>query len=444
MILSYSLISSVILACCYLAYKLFLSGERQHEMNRNLILLIYALSLTVPITLLALILHTPHISPTTAANIEIGEITTGMAEAGGNAGILSSVNFLDLVFKIYIAGLIVTLLYYLFGIAMLGRLMMKGERTEFGNFTLILIDGNRKFAPFCWHKSIVMRRKDYEEDGDMILIHEYAHLKLAHWSDLILAYLTICLQWYNPIAWAMREELRDIHEYQADESVIDSGVDTKEYQMLLLKRAVGSRFQTIANSLNHSKLKKRVTMMYEKKTSLRRKMFALALVPALGAGIALTSIPSVAGVLESIATISAESTTFTSAESPSETTAPAKDKTVYVQVEDQADFPGGMQAMMQYIMNNIRYPESAMKNDIQGRVIVKFVVNEDGSVSDAEVLKGVDEELDNEALRVVNSMPKWTPGKVGGKAVASYFTLPVNFRLQNPAPKEETAKEENK
>ncbi len=109
--------------------------------------------------------------------------------------------------------------------------------------------------------------------------------------------------------------------------------------------------------------------------------------------------------------------------------APKEDE-IFVAVEQQAEFPGGMAALMKWLSNNIRYPEAAQQNDVQGRVIVKFVVEKDGSVSQAQIVKGVDKDLDKEALRVVNKMPKWQAGKNNGVAVRSYFTLPVNFKLQ--------------
>ncbi|MDE7419000.1 MAG: M56 family metallopeptidase [Muribaculaceae bacterium] len=408
-------------------------------MNRRILLIIYAVSLTMPLAILAIILHSPNYAAG-ISNVEIGEISNEIAGGVSKTGFVKTIGIIDLIYKIYLFGLFLTAAYFLYGLLMLSRLIKRGEKTVFGNFTLILVADNYRIAPFSWRDCIVMRRSDYEEDGDMILIHEYAHLKLLHWSDLLMAYLTICLQWYNPAAWAIREELKAIHEYQADETVIESGVDTKEYQLLLLKRAVGSGYQSFANSLNHSKLQKRVTMMYEKKTSLRRKLFALALIPAIGAGIAVTAIPSVAGVLESLANASVSTPAPSSSETSAEAPAPAKDKTIYVAVEENAEYPGGMDGLFKFMQNNIRYPEAAMKNNVQGRVIVKFVVDADGTVSDAEVVKGVDEDLNKEALRVVNAMPKWTPAKVGGKAVASYFTMPVNFRLNDDSPKEEANK----
>ncbi len=108
-----------------------------------------------------------------------------------------------------------------------------------------------------------------------------------------------------------------------------------------------------------------------------------------------------------------------------------KEEEIFVAVEQLAEFPGGQAALMKWLSNNIRYPESAQQNDIQGRVIVKFVVEKDGSIGQATIAKGVDKDLDREAIRVVKKMPKWQPGKNNGVAVRSYFTLPVTFKLQN-------------
>ncbi len=108
-----------------------------------------------------------------------------------------------------------------------------------------------------------------------------------------------------------------------------------------------------------------------------------------------------------------------------------KEEEIFVAVEQQAEFPGGQGALMKWLSQNVRYPETAQQNDVQGRVIVKFVVEKDGSIGTATILKGVDKDLDREALRVVKKMPKWQPGKNNGVAVRSYFNLPVVFKLQN-------------
>ena len=423
MILSYSIISSLVLTCGYIAYRLLLAGENQHSFNRKILLAILAVSLISPLLVLTVIMHSPADYPA-VGNVELGEFTGGVVGADfGRRHLLTPAALKTLLSDIYIVGSLATLLYFVAGIAALWRVIDRGEKTEFGTFDLILTGNSSKTAPFSWGRSIVMSSCDYEEFGDMILLHEHAHLRHQHWLDLVIAYAVICLQWYNPAAWAIRKQLKAVHEYQADETVIADGVDMKEYQMLLLNKAAGYGYQSLANSLNHSKLKKRVTMIYKKKTSLKRRLFALALVPAIGAGIAVTTIPSVAGVLESLA------------ESPeavpvSASTGKAKERDVYTAVETMAEFPGGMEELLQYLKTTITYPESAIKEHVQGRVIVKFVIEEDGTVADAEIIKGVSPGLDAEALRVVNNMPRWIPAKVKGKAVASNFTLPVNFSLE--------------
>lgn len=108
-----------------------------------------------------------------------------------------------------------------------------------------------------------------------------------------------------------------------------------------------------------------------------------------------------------------------------------KEEQIFIAVEQPAEFPGGMAALMRWLNNNMRYPEAAQQNDIQGRVTVNFVVEKDGSIANVKIAKGVDKDLDREALRVVKKMPKWQPGKNNGVAVRSYFNLPVTFRLQN-------------
>lgn len=103
---------------------------------------------------------------------------------------------------------------------------------------------------------------------------------------------------------------------------------------------------------------------------------------------------------------------------------------IFVVVEEQPEFPGGNTAMMKFLSDNIKYPVIAQENGIQGRVITNFVVERDGSITDVQVVRGVDPSLDKEAVRVIQSMPKWKPGKQRGSTVRVRFTLPVVFRLQ--------------
>lgn len=437
MIVSYSIISAVVLLCGYLVYKIFLADKHQHAFNRMVILSLYVLSLILPFFVIWWLGDLSSIYRSGSGNAQgIGLLAIDPNDLqGGNAMMTSShlkglsATTVTLITVGYLAGLAVLLLYSLAGAVTLYRYMSRGEEMTVDGYRLKIID-RQDISPFSWRQSVVISRKDLEESGDMILTHECRHIKLRHWSDMVLAQIVICIQWFNPAAWALRRELKVIHEYQADEAVLESGADPKEYQMLLVRKAAGPHLQIFADGLSHSKLKKRVTMMYKQKTSFAHRLGALLIVPAVAAGCALTAIPSVAGVLESFA----ETPAVSEAQAPA-----AKDREVYTAVEEMAEFPGGMTELMKFLSSNIRYPEEAFKQDIQGRVIVRFVVEKDGSIGDISILKGVDPMLDKEALRVVEEMPKWKPGKVKGEPVASFFNLPVSFKITSTG-KEDTPK----
>ena len=160
----------------------------------------------------------------------------------------------------------------------------KRERLE-GGVRLIVLE--REVAPFSWMRYIVISRKDLEEDGREILIHEMAHIQNRHSIDLLVADICIFFQWFNPGIWLLKQELQNIHEYEADETVINEGIDAKDYQLLLIKKAVGTRLYSMANSFNHSKLKKRITMMLKEKSNPWARLKYLYVLPL--AAIAVTA-----------------------------------------------------------------------------------------------------------------------------------------------------------
>ena len=501
---SYSLASSIIICLGYLAYKWILAGERQHACNRVALYSIYFLALSLPfLSGKWSSFISSHDYPQSAV-IEIGTLTAMTGTAVGSNLPPASHNFISIpviLTAIYFIGMAMALIYTLNGAFQLISIIRNGEKFKQERFTLVITD-RPDVAPFSWLNYYVMSREDYESAGNVISIHERRHLQLLHWIDLSFVQAMCIFQWFNPAAWLMGEEFKTVHEYQADEAVMKSGSDLKQYQLLLIRKAVGTRFQALANSLNHSKLKKRVTMMYKSKSSRARRLSALLLVPAIGIGCAVIEIPAVAAVLnqtseislmpereskvnnfssnslsssvenvqnadlslseeseapevEEISEVKSENVEATpvaqEAESLSTTdndnsaslsavdaeTPDKKRDEVYVAVEQPAEFPGGMAKLMNYLSESIRYPENAIKNEIQGKVVVKFVVEKDGSIGDASVLKGIDPELDNEAIRVIKSMPAWIPGKNNGEDVASFFNLPVTFKLKGDKDKEE-------
>lgn len=480
---SYTLVSGIILLSLYLPYKLLLSRERQHGFNRVVILGMYLTAVVMP--LLQGIRIPVNEAVNVPSGINAGNITVGPLTGGVMAP--ETQLWTRVVLWTYIVGLAVTLLKFLWSYLRLVHIIHLGRKEERNGYTLVIVD-NAGISPFSWRKYVVVGDPKDADERSAVMVHELRHLSAGHSTDIFIVQLYAILVWYNPVSWLMIDELKTVHEYEADEAVIDSGANLKEYQMLLIKKTAGARLPSLANSLNHSKLQKRVTMMYQSKSKLAGKFSTLALLPALAIGMAVVSIPAVASVISdaSEATLmesshkvskNSDNTEMTAVspvpvadavssgetetsermdanteipdpvvsenavEDPVEAELPAEKERgeVFVAVEKQAEFPGGIQALMQWLGMNVRYPEDAMKNDVQGRVIVKFVVNPDGSISDPTVLKSVEPSLDQEAVRVVMAMPKWEAAENHGQKVASYFNLPIAFKLTPSEPKDSTA-----
>ncbi|MCM1337253.1 MAG: M56 family metallopeptidase [Candidatus Amulumruptor caecigallinarius] len=426
-LLSYSIYAGIFLAALYLTYKWVLAGEAQHAANRAILMFIYLTALVaLPVSLAVKGLLAAD------AGGALPVTWMDMPVAVGLAPEADTLTVADVCLWIYLAGMVGVAAHTLYIWVRLARIVAAGVKRPCGRFTLVLTD-RTDIAPFSWLRFIVMSRADYAEAGEMIVCHETRHLRLGHPVDLIVAQCVAIIEWWNPAAWLMREELKAVHEYQADRAVLTSGINARQYQLLLIKKAVGARFPSLANSLNHSKLKKRITMMYNQKRSGRRSMRALAMVPALAAAGLIGQIPAVATAMES----AAEATLATPASvtahkvnaNPSTTQAPATDESPVDVCEVMPEFPGGIKALLTFLQENMRYPAAAEKAGKEGKVIVRFVVDKSGKPGEATVINSVDPELDAEALRVVSVMPDFTPGTVNGKPVSVYYTLPVNFRL---------------
>ena len=478
---SYSLAVSVLLCCGYGIYMLVSASARQHGYNRVMIYVIYISALTLPLVLQ--LINESSYTESATNGIGIGKITPldiGSEPTYNGKG----VNIRMTLPLIYILGMAGVSFFSLAAVFSLVRVISKGEKRGGKGFYLILSDDD-KVAPFSWLRYVVINKSDLEHEAATIVIHEKRHIELYHWVDMLLAQVMICFLWYNPVAWLLRNELRIIHEYQADEAVMASGVNLKEYQMLLIKKAAGTRFQSLANSFNHSKLKKRITMMYKEKSTMGRRLGALLLVPAMALGCVLVQIPAFAGFLKSESGVSLLSSSdrevnkkTSYAESVKIGKKHARPAVMYAGSElnlpsqeassedatssgvdmrhndsriDSVDIPvsaeektdedprtaaevlaepvGGMKAMLEFLHEHIQYPEEAVKENKQGRVVVRFVVGKDGTVSDPQIIRSVSPALDQEAIRVVGEMPKWKPATVDGEPVRTYYVLPINFDL---------------
>ena len=552
----YILKASLCLAVYYLFYRLLLSKETFHRFNRIALLGLLVFSGVVPFVGVTM-QEAPQVSQTFLSLEDM------MLPVDEHLDVLDETPkrfpWNALAFLIYVLGILFFLVRHLWSLGRMIRLLRtsRKERME-GGITLFV--HKEKVAPFSWMKMIAVSEGDLAENGKAVLTHERAHIHNRHSWDLLLAEACVFLQWFNPAAWLLKQELQTIHEYEADEWVIENGIDAKTYQLLIIKKAVGARLYSIANSFNHSSLKKRITMMIKKKSNPWARMKYLYVLPLAAVAVAAFARPEVSNKLDEISSVKVNDLTsivkaeevksvenssdekfkvsgtvlaadtkipvigasviirgttngtltdldgkFTLTglkkddviqvsfvgfqtrsvivkdESPltillddavqnlDEMTvvgyasngvgAPSSDsdkkvvavvdipkvketpqeKVIFQVVEEMPEFPGGMAEAMKFLAKNMKYPVAAQQAKIEGRVIVQFVVEKDGSVSDVKVMRGVNSELDAEAIRVVSMMPKWIPGKQRGKAVAVKYTMPIMFRLQTPEPKKEEA-----
>ena len=466
----YILKSSVCLVLFYLFFRLLLSKETFHRFNRMALLGVLFFSLLIP----CIKVTTRHQVEVQQAVLSIEQLLL-MAElevTSANVGAVQetpAISWVQIVLLVYLAGILFLACRNIYSLICLFRLIHSGkhEKLEKG---VTLVVHNQEIAPFSWMKYIVISRKDLEENGREILIHEMAHIHHRHSVDLLVADICIFFQWFNPGAWLLKQELQNVHEYEADETVINEGVNAKEYQLLLIKKAVGTRLYSMANSFNHSKLKKRITMMLKEKSSPWARLKYLYVLPVAAIAVTAFARPEVSETVEEISAVkvndltaivetkvaessgqllSVQSVPKDSVNRKSKVAVQQMDELVVVGyaskdsvkdrepvfnvVEQMPSFPGGMEALMQYLAKNMRYPVEAQKNKVQGRVVVGFIVSKDGDIKKAHILRGVDPELDAEAIRVIESMPRWMPGMQRGKAVAVSYTLPVMFRLTGDA-----------
>lgn len=298
----------------------------------------------------------------------------------------------------------------------------------------------RKAAgPFSFFRMVFLHPESHsDKETDEILTHECTHVSQWHSIDVILSEMMCMACWFNPFVWLLKREVRHNLEYLADNTVIQSGYDSKSYQYHLLGLAHHQSVTTLYNSFNVLHLKSRIMMMNKKRSPGIVRTKYLIFVPLVGILMLLSNIEAVARLtvrLANEATVSNAMVTATDVSSKSR----EMDEQVFTVVEKMPSFPGGDAELLKYIATNIKYPKESQDNGEQGRVICSFIVGRDGSVNNPEVLRGVTPLLNEEAVRVINTMPRWNPGMQRGKAVAVKYTVPIMFRLKSPV--EETKEE---
>lgn len=328
---------------------------------------------------------------------------------------------------LYLAGVVALLVRLAVQAFSLYRLIVRMPEKEINGVCVkCLNDPSGPFSFFGW---IFMNPAAVKEDEiSEILTHEMAHVKQHHSVDVLLAEMVSICCWMNPFAWLLKREVRLNLEFLADRKVMEAGFATKSYQYHLLGLAYNHKYG-LSNNFNFSHLKQRIIMMNKKKSNAAGHIkYALFVLPAFALLVAGNiSCSQDASQTEDakeevVAPVSPEAK-----EAPADSTAKEE---VFMVAEQMPEYPGGMKEMLKFLQENVKYPENAMKNNVQGRVIVQFVIEKDGTPTEFKVLRSVDPDLDAEALRVMKAMPKWKPGMQKGQVVRVKFTVPVSFKLQ--------------
>ena len=391
--ITYIIECAICLALLYLPFWGLLRKETFFQYNRFVLLAITVLSFILPWISIPAI--TSQLAPSETISIQLEEINVMIS---GKA-LSENISWKTILAIIYLSGAVTCLLYKIIDLVRLIRFIPRGclwVHTENGNH---IHCHAHDVVPFSWMNHIVISEKDYEENGENILLHEQAHIACKHSWDVVWLSLVEVLQWFNPFVWMLSKEIQDIHEYEADLTVLYKGINARDYQLLIIQKVVGSGSYTFANNFNHSSLKKRITMMIKEKSNPWARLKYLYILP-------------IVAICMIACTQSAKSTMS------------------YEEVEVKPEYPGGMGELGKLLNSNLKYPLISFKNGVQGEALVQFVVDKEGNVEEVTVSKGVDPYLDAEALRVIKMMPKWKPGKHEGKEVNVKCTIPVGFRLQ--------------
>ena len=417
MILPYIIKSALTLALLYTCIMPLLEKETFHRLNRIIVLGCLLLSFIIPLI---------HFTGSTNQTIDMVRQAVQLPEIliDGNANKQSVWSLTDILICIYTLG----------GVAMLSltaiqtmSLMLRLRRCEHitDNKGNVIVLTDYATSPFCLFHYIVMSHDDYANNRCFVLTHEQEHIRLRHYIDLIILQFATIIQWFNPFVWLIGKNLKAIHEFEVDEAVLNKGIDATQYQKFLVVKAVGNRLQPFANNLNKESLKRRIIMMNQKKSNRWMMLKALFIIP-----VATLAVSVFANTTDMSSMAKAANTTANTLPTTNMQTQKSATKTFTV-VEVMPKFKGGNKAMMEFLMMNMKYPASAAKAKQQGRAIVGFVVRKDGTISDVQIKKSAGHAvLDEEAMRVVKSMPAWEPGKQKGKPVNVKYYVPITFRLK--------------
>ena len=462
-------------------YKLMFSGDTFFSLRRATLIGMYLVAMLVPGLNCSYWIN-KSVGMVSMANEYAAIVLPAVTVTPGGGG---SIGWETTAMTIYTMVACLLLLRFFWQLVSIVRLRNKCRTTDINGTKMYLLESDE--GPFSFFNWIFINpTKHNRQETDEIMTHELAHCRQLHSVDILFTELFAIVFWANPFVWLLKREVRLNLEYLADNNVLAGGTDSKKYQYHLLGLAYRKNVATISNNFNVLPLKKRIKMMNKKRTKRIAKVKYALYIPLAAALLVVSNIETVARDIANVAkampmakasvkqekmvdlsfsnkaTVAVESrknvqsteaierkdnkmevqaanrNSEMSAQKVEETTEVANEesaekgpkkspKKVYEYIENMPTFNGNLN---QWLLLNMKYPVEAMNKKEQGKVIVQFIVSENGEVSEPKIIRSVAPALDKEACRVVLAMPKWNPGKLKGKPVAVRYMLPITFRLQ--------------
>ena len=424
--------TALLLAGFYSFFLLFMRKTTFFRFNRVILLTGTVLCLLLPLVRINVELSGP-LTEYLPVRMVLPEMVVSEGVGAEEAGF----DWMRLLYCVYAAGCAAALAVFAVSLGRVRGLIRRYKGVRYcydGDRCAVLHVMESDTSSFSFMNHVFIGSNDYGKHPE-VLLHECMHVRACHSADMVVMSLVCALQWFNPIVWVMRSrsEIRMMHEYEADEAVLKQGIDAVQYQLLLVRKAVGDHRFLLASSFNHSKLKNRIAMMKKIKTT---KWAGLAYVACLPLLLAAMSLNATGSAKEPVPKAESHNSVVTHAVAEPQSDSTLDDK-VYGYMDEVLDVPpefnGGkaMEEFPKWVYSRLSYPDEARKAGIAGRVYVQFKINGDGSVSDVSVLKGAHELLDNEVVRVVSQSPDWTPGYIKGEPVTVVYSMPVVFQLRH-------------
>jgi TonB family protein len=422
--------SVLILVVFYLVYRVFLIRQASFTLNRFFLLLGILFSIFLPFVKL----------PAT----DIGQVefyfrlkTIDIFSSGYQQdGFLASFLHVNSLGYVYFSGLIFFSLRLITQFIILVRLYLKASKVLASGDRKIVFTGKNHPAFSFMHSVFIGLEDENNKDLEIILNHEKVHIIQKHSLDLLLLELLAIVQWFNPLIWAYRKVVKQNHEYLADRGVVKAGIPGNKYQEVLLGNYKDLRLG-FANSFNHSLTLKRLVMLKNSGSNKLSVFRLFIIIPLVSFSVYLISCANDVSMKDELKSTDTKVIKGMENESgdllqPPPPPPPPTDKNISnAELSKMPEFPGGEKELINFLAKNTKYPPDAKENGIQGTVMVHFVITKEGKVEKAEILQSVSQAIDNEALRVVSSMPAWKPGRdKNGQAADAHLTIPIKFKLQ--------------